>query len=146
VLLGEFEQRLDEKNRVTIPARLRDHFADGIVVARGLDSCVAAWSRAGWEAFVEQQTARLDPFSQEGRLMQRFLYSGAVEGELDRQGRVAVPGPLLKHARLERDVVVAGVRDRLEIWNREAWQQAFAQFEGSVELVAERLAKESAHH
>lgn len=143
MLLGEFEQRIDEKNRVTIPARLRDHFADGVFVTRGLDRCLSVFTRDGWEAFVASQTGRLDPFSREARQLQRYLYGGAVEAEMDRQGRVALPAPLLQHAELDRDIVVAGVRDRLEIWNRSAWRRAFDEFEGSVQGVAERLARES---
>jgi MraZ protein len=142
VLLGEYEQRLDEKNRVTIPARLRGHFGEGLIVTRGLDNCLVGHTRDGFETFVAAQTARLDWFSRETRLIQRYLYGGAVEAELDRQGRVALPATLIKHAKLERDVVVAGLRDRIEIWNRDAWQQAFEEAEGSVESVAERLAQE----
>ena len=95
MLLGEFEQRLDDKNRVTLPARLREHFADGVVCARGFDGCVAVWPRAAWDEYVNEQNARLDGFSREGRLMQRYLFGGAQPGELDRQGRVALPAPLL---------------------------------------------------
>jgi MraZ protein len=144
VLLGEFEQRLDEKNRLTIPARLRDAFADGVFLARGFDGCLTAYSRDGWGRLVASQTARLDLLSREGRQLERFLFGGAVELELDRQGRVPVPAPLLRHAGLERDIVIAGVNDRLEIWNREAWERAFQEFaEGSIEHVAERVARES---
>jgi MraZ protein len=145
VLLGEFEQRLDEKNRLTVPARLRDRFADGVFLTRGFDRCLSAFTRAGWDAFVAEQTSRLDPFSHEARQLQRFLFGGAAEAEMDRQGRVAVPAPLLRHAGLQREIVVAGVRDRLEIWDRDAWTRAFEEFEGSAELVAERLARESRH-
>jgi len=145
VLLGEFEQRLDEKNRVTIPARHRDRFADGVFLTRGFDRCLSVYTREGWERFVSDQTSRLDPFSREGRQLQRFLFSGAIEAEMDRQGRVAVPTPLMKHASLDREIVVAGVRDRLEIWDREAWNRGFEELEGSVDVAAERLAKESAH-
>ena len=98
----EYAQKLDEKNRVTVPARLREPFGDGLFVTRGLDKCVAIYARDGWDAFVEQQTARLDPFTREGRQMERFLFGGAVEAELDRQGRIAVPPPLMQHAALQR--------------------------------------------
>ncbi len=145
MLLGEFEQRLDEKNRVTIPARLRDPFEDGVFITRGFDNCLSVYTREGWNDFVAQRTGRLDPFSREARQLQRFLFSGAQEAEMDRQGRVAIPAPLMKHGGLRRDIVVAGVRDRLEIWDREAWAQAFDEVEGSANSVAERLAKESAH-
>ena len=141
VLLGEFEQRLDDKNRVTLPARLREHFADGVVCARGLDGCVSVWSPDGWDSYVNTQGDRLDGFSREGRLMQRYLFGGALHGELDRQGRVALPAPLLAHAQLTKDIVIAGLRDRLEIWDREAWRRQIAEVEGSAESVAERLAQ-----
>jgi MraZ protein len=141
VLLGEFEQRLDDKNRVTLPARLREHFADGVVCARGLDGCITVWSPAGWDVFVSAQSDRLDGFSREGRMMQRYLFGGALNSELDRQGRVALPAPLLQHAQLGKDIVIAGLRDRLEIWDREAWHRQLAEVEGSAESVAERLAQ-----
>jgi MraZ protein len=141
VLLGEFVQRLDAKNRVTLPARFRHHFADGVVVARGFDGCLAVYAPAEWEAFTRSQLGRLDPFSREGRRMSRFLYGGASESELDRQGRIMIPPHLLEHARLERDLVVVGVRERLEIWALEEWRRHESELEGSVEDVAERLAR-----
>jgi MraZ protein len=140
VLLGEFEQRLDDKNRFTLPARLRDRFSAGVVCSRGLDGCVAVWPRDGWEAYVEAQSERLDPFTREGRGLQRYLFGAAQEGEVDRQGRVALSAPLVTHAGLEREIVVAGLRDRLEIWDRETWRRQLAEVEGSAEVVAERLA------
>jgi MraZ protein len=140
VLLGEFEQRLDDKNRITLPVRLRTQFADGAVCARGLDGCVVVFPRAEWADYVSVQSERLDPFTREGRAMQRYLFGGAHEGELDRQGRIALPGTLVRHAALERDIVIAGLRDRLEIWDRDSWHGQLAGVEGSAEVVAERLA------
>ena len=72
--------------------------------------------------------------------MSRFMFAGATETELDKQGRIMVPPPLLEHARLGREVVVAGVRDHVEIWDQAAWRKQLKEVEGSVELVAERLA------
>ena len=143
MLLGEYIQKLDEKNRVTVPVRLRDPFADGLYVTRGLDHCVALYARSGWDDFVAAQTARLDPLTREGRQLERFLFGGAVEAELDRQGRVALPAPLMQHAALQREIVVVGVRDRLEIWDREAWERGLAELEGSAEVVAERLVRDA---
>jgi MraZ protein len=140
VLLGEYVQRLDAKNRLTLPARFRPHFADGAVVTKGWDGCLVVFNRRGWEEFTESQLGRLDAFSREGRRMSRFLYAGASETELDGQGRVMLPPPLLEHAGLRKDVVVAGLRDRLEIWDHDAWKQE-AKFE-EIEDVAERLAQQ----
>jgi MraZ protein len=140
VLLGEFEQRLDDKNRVTLPARLRVQFDGGLVCARGLDGCINVWPLASWEAYVSAQSERLDSFSREGRALERYLYGGALECELDKQGRVALPAPLVGHASLDKDIVIAGLRDRLEIWDRESWRRQLANVEGSAEVVAERIA------
>ena len=140
MLLGEHEHTIDDKNRLTLPARFRQAFADGIVVTRGMDGCLFAYTRADWDHLVDGRLATLDPLSKEGRRMQRFFFSGAAETELDKQGRVGLPGALLQHAKLDRDVVVAGVHDHLEIWDRDAWRRELAEVEGSAEHVAERLA------
>jgi MraZ protein len=140
MLLGEHEHTIDDKNRLTLPARFRQHFAQGIVVTRGMDGCLYAYTRDDWDRLLATRLATLDPLSQEGRRMQRFFFSGATEAELDKQGRVMLPGALLEHAKLGRDVVVAGVNDHLEIWDRAAWRKELAEVEGSAEHVAERLA------
>ena len=140
MLLGEHEHTIDDKNRLTLPARFRQAFVDGIVVTRGMDGCLFAYTRTDWDKLVEGRLASLDFLSQEGRRMQRFFFSGASETELDKQGRVGIPAALLEHAQLGRDVVVAGVHDHLEIWDRDAWRHELAEVEGSAEDVAERLA------
>ena len=140
MLLGEYEHTIDDKNRLTLPAKFRGDFARGIVITRGLDGCLYAYRRADWDRLVESRLAALDPLSQEARRLQRFFYAGAAEAELDRQGRVMLPAALIEHARLGREVVVAGVRDHLEIWDRELWRREMAAVEGSAEDVAERLA------
>ncbi len=140
MLLGEYEHTLDDKNRLTLPARFRQAFAEGIVVTRGMDGCLFAYTPGDWTSLVQGRLATLDPLSKEGRRMQRFFYAGATEAELDKQGRVGIPGALLEHAKLGRDVVVAGVHDHLEIWDRAAWRLELAEVEGSAEHVAERLA------
>jgi MraZ protein len=142
MLLGESVQRLDVKNRVTLPAKLRDHFDRGVVVSKGFDGCLFVFSPEGWEAYVDAQLGRLDPLSRRGREMSRWLYGGASETELDRQGRVMLPPAQLTHAGLERDIVVAGLRDHLEIWDLAAWRKREAEFEGSVEDVAESLSQQ----
>jgi len=143
MLLGEYEHTIDDKNRLTLPAKFRKAFAEGIVVTRGLDDCLYAYGPADWARLVESRLAPLNPFSKEGRQMQRFFYAGAVETDLDRQGRVTIPAALMQRAKLTRDVVVAGVHDHLEIWDRAEWQRELAEVEGSAEDVAERLAAHS---
>jgi MraZ protein len=106
-----------------------------------MDGCLVVYTPEDWERFVAVRLEGLDPFSKEARQMSRFVFSGATEGELDRQGRVMLPPALIQHAKLGREVVVAGVRDHVEIWDRAAWREQLQDVEGSAELVAERLAQ-----
>ena len=139
MLLGEHEHALDEKNRLTLPSKLRGAFADGVVVSRGLDGCLLAWPVEAWRAMVERLET-VDQFSADGRKIRRHFFAGAAQGELDKQGRLVIPATLLKTAGITREVTVAGVSDHLEIWDRAAWRQQLHEVEGSAEDVAERLA------
>ena len=140
MLLGEFEHTIDDKNRLTLPARFRDAMSDGVVVTRGMDGCLYAYPRGDWLERLQSRVAELDPLSKESRQLQRHFFSGAAEAELDKQGRIMIPAPLLRYAGLEREVVVAGIHDHLEIWDRETWRRELNEVEGSAEHVAERLA------
>jgi MraZ protein len=140
MLLGEYDHTLDDKNRLTLPAKFRQALGGGVVVTRGMDGCLFVFTRAGWDDFVSARLEGLNPFSREARQMNRFMFAGATETELDKQGRIMLPPPLIAHAGLGREVVVAGVRDHVEIWDRAAWGKQLEEVEGSVELVAERIA------
>jgi MraZ protein len=139
MLLGEHEHSLDDKNRLTLPAKLRGAFEDGVVVTRGLDGCLYAYPRDEWERMAERIRG-LDPLAEASRVMQRHFFAGAAQGELDRQGRLVIPAALLERAGLKREVTVVGVHDHLEIWDRATWVQQLHEIEGSAEDVAERLA------
>ena len=143
MLLGEYEHTIDEKNRLTLPAKLRESFADGVVVTRGMDGCLYAYPRRDWQHVVESRLGSLDPLSSESRRLERYFFSGATEAELDRQGRIMIPASLAAYAELGRDVIVAGVRDRIEIWDRDTWRKQLREVEGSAEHAAERLAAKS---
>ena len=142
MFLGEYEHTIDEKNRLTLPARFREALAGGAVLTRGLDACLDVYARSEWDRLVDARLAGLDPFSREARELKRFFFSGAADAQLDKQGRVLVPPALLEHAKLGREVVVAGVHDHLEIWERRAWRDHLASVEGSADHVAERLAEQ----
>jgi MraZ protein len=140
MLLGEYEHTIDDKNRLTLPAKFREELAGGVVVTRGMDGCLYAYPAEDWRERFQARVAELDPLSREGRKLQRHFFAAAAEAELDKQGRIMIPGALLKYAGLSRDVVVAGVHDHLEIWDRETWRRELNEVEGSAEHVAERLA------
>lgn len=139
MLIGEYEHTLDDKNRVTLPAKFREAFADGVVLTRGMEGCIYAYPREAWERLAED-IASLDPLSPEARLIRRFFFSGAALDAPDRQGRITVPPALIARSRLRRDVVVAGVYDHVELWDRDTWREQLERVEGSAEDVAQRLA------
>jgi MraZ protein len=140
MLLGEYDHTLDDKNRLTLPAKFRQALGAGVVVTRGMDGCLSVFTREGWDSFVSERLEGLNTFSREARQMNRFIFAGATETDVDKQGRIMLPQPLIDHASLGREVVVAGIRDHVEIWDRNAWRKQLEEVEGSVELVAERLA------
>src|SRR5215210_4757979 len=137
MLLGEYEHTIDDKNRLTLPAKFREQLAAGVVVTRGMDGCLYAYPAAEWRERFQSRVGALDPLSREGRKLQRHFFSGAAEADLDKQGRIMIPAALRGYAGLQRDVVVAGVHDHLEIWDRETWRREVNEVEGSAEHVAE---------
>jgi MraZ protein len=139
MLLGEHEHSLDDKNRLTLPARLRAHLGEQVIVTRGIDGSLDVYPRDEWER-ASQRIRGLDTLSAGGRTMQRLFASNATPVEVDRQGRIVIPAALLERLGIGRDVTVAGVFDHLEIWDRAAWREQQRDMEGSAEDVAERLA------
>src|SRR5919108_4479412 len=139
MLLGEHEHTLDDKNRLTFPAKFRAPFAGGVVLTRGMDRCLYAYRPEDWDRLVETRLAGLDPLSKEGRRMQRFFFTGAAEAELDRQGRVMIPSALIQHAGLGRNVVVAGVRGHPESLGAAAGRTEMKEGGGGAEDVGGRL-------
>lgn len=133
VLTGEYQHTVDAKGRLNFPARLREELGERFVITKGLDGCLFVYSYPEWENIL--QKLRELPLST-GRNLKRFLASGAAEVEADKQGRVLIPPSLRAYAKLDKDVVVAGVIDRAEIWNREAWEQ------GPTQISADEIALE----
>src|SRR2546423_14469557 len=135
MLHGDPEHTIDDKNRLALPSKFRQAFADGTVVTRGLDGCLYAFRRPDWDRLVESRLATLDPLSPEGRRLERFFYSGAAETELDKQGRVMLPRELIEHAKLGRGVIVAGVDEGLGVLDRATLRNALAGGGGGGEEV-----------
>jgi MraZ protein len=139
MLLGEHDHSLDDKNRLTLPAKFREDFGDGVIVTRGMDGCLYAYAPEEWSRHADEIQA-LNSLTREGRMMQRHFFSSAVRADLDKQGRMVLPTGLLEVAGIQREVTVAGVYDHLEIWDRAKWRAHKHEVEGSAEDVAERLA------
>ena len=120
VFTGEYRHTVDDKGRIAVPAKFRAQLAEGAFVSRWLDACLAIHTRAGWEALAER-VAGLPITDQGSRLFQRFIFAGAIEAEVDRQGRILVPAYLRESAGLDGDAVVVGSRDHAEIWAPRRW-------------------------
>jgi MraZ protein len=118
---GTFDYTLDAKNRLTVPARFRAELAGGVVLAKGLERCVAVWTPGAYDEYTAAALQGLHPLSKEAQKLKRFFAANSLDTELDGAGRVMVPGFLLEHAGLGKDVVVTGVGDALEIWDRSTW-------------------------
>ena len=140
MLLGEYEHTIDDKGRITLPSKFREHFKSGIVITRGMDKCLYAYTPAEWQKAIENQLGHLNQFSPDSRRLQRFFFSGAVETTPDKQGRVMLPPAPARRAALKREVVIAGVYDHLEIWDSSAWQAQMKEIEEQAEDAAERVA------
>jgi MraZ protein len=139
-LTGEFRHTLDDRGRVAIPIRFRPRLAQGATLARWLDRCLAVFPGEAWDELAAKLQA-LPTTNPAARQFGRFMSSGAVDVELDRQGRILVPGYLRDYAGLEvGEVVVVGALNRLEIWSTTRWQPYRAQIEGQPESLAEHLA------
>jgi MraZ protein len=118
---GTFDYTLDAKNRLTVPARFRAELAGGVVLAKGLERCVAVWTPDAYDTYTAAALAGLHPLSKEAQKLRRFFSANSLDTELDAAGRVMVPAFLLEHAGLSKDVVVTGAGDALEIWDRMTW-------------------------
>jgi len=136
---GEYEHTIDDKNRLTLPARFRDDLAAGVVLSRGLEGTIDVYPRDSWDDNMAR-IADLDSLTREARVMKRFVFAGATVADLDKQGRIVVPPHLVQHAGIEKEVVLAGVHDHLEVWDRTEWRTHLSSIEGSAGDVAERLA------
>jgi MraZ protein len=120
VFTGEYRHTVDEKGRLAIPARFRAQLEDGAVLSRWIDGCLAIHTRAGFEALSSKIEAvpLTDPA---GRLLQRQIFGGALEADLDRQGRVLLPAFLRAEVGIGTDTLIVGVQDHGEIWAPDRW-------------------------
>lgn len=138
MLLGEYKHNLDEKGRLAIPVKFRHDLNQGVVVTKGLDNCLFLYPQAEWVKLAEKIVAL--PVSQaNSRAFSRLMLSGATDAVLDKQGRVVVPEHLREYAGLKKAVVVAGLYNRVEIWDEEKWQVYKKQTESESNEIAEKM-------
>jgi len=138
MLIGEFTHTIDTKKRLAIPSKLRKELGNKAVITRGLDSCLFIFPVKDWERLVEKLSDL--PFGEKNsRSFVRLILSGANEVNLDSLGRILIPDYLKNYAQLKKNVIIAGVSNRLEIWDKSRWEMFKQQSEKEVDNMAERL-------
>ena len=135
MLTGEFNHSIDSKGRLIIPSKLRDSLGEHFVITKGMDGCLFVYPEKEWEAF-EEKLRTLPLTNKKARDFKRFFLGSAVDGEIDKQGRVLLSSSLRTYAGLEKEVVLAGVLDNVEIWSKEAWDARTNDIEENIEDIA----------
>lgn len=138
LFIGEYEHNLDVKGRVSMPAKLREDISEKFVVTKGLDGCLFAYSLTEWNNF-EEKLKTLPLTNKNARDFVRFFLSGAIECEIDKQGRFLIPNNLRIYAKLEKELVIIGVGTRIEIWDKKLWQNYSSSENISADKIAENM-------
>lgn len=138
MFIGEYQHNLDEKGRLAMPVKFRAKMAGGAVVTKGLDNCLSVYTVEEWEKLAEKLAAL--PLTQSAsRAFARLMLAGAANVNIDKQGRIVLPGYLREYADLAGTVVVAGLYSRVEIWNANSWKNYKGKTEGDASAIAEEL-------
>lgn len=138
MLIGEYEHSLDVKGRLIMPAKLREDMGEKFIITKGLDGCLFGFSQTEWSNF-EEKLKTLPLTNKNARDFVRFFLSGAIECEIDKQGRFLIASNLREYASMEKDVVIIGVGTRLEIWNRDKWKTYNSDENISADEIAENM-------
>lgn len=139
MFLSEFNHTIDEKGRLTLPAKYRAELATGVIVTRGLEPCLFIYPKEEWEKLAARINA-MSPMKHDVRAFSRFIFAGANDCLPDKQGRILLPSYLREYANLDGEVVIIGAGTRLEVWNPANWQKIIREVELDADQTAERLA------
>lgn len=138
MLIGEYNHSTDSKGRISVPAKFRSELGSSAIVTKGLDSCLFLYPKAQWEVMA-QKLASLPVSSSSARAFARLMLSGAMEVEIDKQGRALLPTYLREYAGIGTDVVSAGLFNRVEIWDKKAWNTYATESGRNSSDIAEKL-------
>ncbi|MBX4199937.1 division/cell wall cluster transcriptional repressor MraZ [Candidatus Parcubacteria bacterium] len=138
MFIGEYTHTVDDKNRISLPAKFRKELGAKIVVTRGLDNCLFLFPHKTWKT-ISEELSKLGLMQADTRGFSRFMFSGASEIDVDSQGRVLIPDFLKDFAKLQTTVVFAGVHDRIEIWSDGRWNEYKKHIESQADMMAEKL-------
>jgi MraZ protein len=138
MFIGEYFHTLDEKGRVAIPVKFRANLIEGVVITRGIDTCLFLYPKKEWE-LLAQKLAQLPLSKAKTRAFARLMLSGAMDEKMDKQGRIIIPEYLRKYAQINKKVVIIGLYNRLEIWDETKWEEFKKQTEKESTEIAENL-------
>lgn len=139
MFIGEYNHALDSKNRIIIPSKFREALKEKVVLTKGLDGCLYAYPLNEW-SILEQKLKNLPLTSKDARAFVRFIFSGANEMDIDKQGRILIPQNLLEYGKIQKDVVTIGVSNRIEIWSKEKWDE-YNDSNINFEEIAEKMSE-----
>ena len=138
MFIGEYTHNLDLKGRIAVPAKFRKELDGGAIITRGLDKCLFVFSKTNWDILAKKILSL--PLAQaSARAFGRLMLSGAADEEIDQQGRILIPDYLRGYADLKKQSVIAGIGDRLEIWDAASWKQYKAKTESASDEIAEKM-------
>jgi len=138
MLIGEYSHTLDDKKRLMMPAKIRKSLGEGIVITKGLDSCLFVYPLPEWQKLADKLSKL--PISQgNARSFARLILAGASETEIDSLGRILIPDYLRDYAHLNKEIVIVGVYNRLEVWDKNSWEEYRKNSESSGNDLAEKL-------
>lgn len=140
MFIGEFQHVLDEKGRIALPTKFRKDIGHEVVITKGLDNCLWIYPKIEWKALAEK-LARLPVSKSQHRSFARLMLAGAMDVFIDGQGRVNIPQYLINFAALAKDVIITGLYNRLEIWDRKSWDSYKKQMEKDSTKVADSLSE-----
>lgn len=138
MFIGEYEHTLDEKKRVLLPKAFKNELGKKMVVTCGLDNCLFIYSQTAWKKFVEK-FQNLSFAKSDSRHFNRFMFSGAAEVEVDKTGRILILDQHKQFADLKKNVIFAGVSDRVEVWDASSWKTYKKRIEEQADVMAEKL-------
>jgi MraZ protein len=138
MFIGEYQHNIDTKGRLIIPSKFRDKLGETFIVTRGLDQCLFGYSLAEWSV-IEDKLRTLPLTKKDARAFTRFFFSGAMECEMDKMGRINITPSLRQYAKLEKECVIVGVTNRIEIWDQSTWNTYMNESEESFGDLAENL-------
>lgn len=137
MFIGEYHHSIDEKGRLTLPVRVRQELESDFILTRGLDGCLFIYPKREWENIISKY--RELPNTKDARNYMRFMLSGATICNLDKQGRINIPIPLIQYSSLDKDCVIIGVNERLEVWDKDSWEEFMQTNEDSFTDLADKL-------